>query len=315
MQDPNIINPLTNPIFAQVVQRFIWLFVEGFVLIFLLNKFKLLGIWKTNLGERYLGWLIIGFLFMFFIFLGGIPSIIFLFLIMALAIWEIGKISKLPKIYPYFLYILAAISIIVTSYFPDKFYMLPIIYFTILTTLTVRRNDKKGFFNLAVSFYYAIWIIFFLSHFILLGHLNNDFDSTKSLLLLIGFAVPLADIGAYVVGKAFSKTFLNKYKIASNISPNKIWAGALGNIFGAGIGIGIMYFAIKNYFSITQLIFLAIIIGVFSVIGDMNESLVKRYFNVKDASNIIPGHGGILDRIDYVMRVIVVVYYFSLIVI
>ena len=152
MQDPNIINPLTNPIFAQVVQRFIWLFVAGFVLIFLLNKFKLIGIWKTNLGERYLSWLIIGFLFMFFIFLGGIPSIIFLFLIMALAIWEIGKISKIPKIYSYFLYILAIISIIVTSYFPDKFYMLPIIYFTILTTLTVRRNDKKGFFNLAASF-------------------------------------------------------------------------------------------------------------------------------------------------------------------
>lgn len=314
-QDPNILNPLANPIFLPVAQRFIWLFAAGFILIFLLNKFKFRGIWKTNLGERYLSWLIIGFLFITFVFLGGIPAIVFLFLIMTLAIWEIGKISKIPKIYPYFLYALAAISIIVTSYLPDKFYILPIIYFTILTTLTVRRNDKKGFFNLAISFYYAVWIIFFLSHFILLGHLNNNFDNTKSLLFLIGFAVPLADIGAYVVGKAFSKTSLNKYKIASNISQNKIWAGALGNIIGAGIGILIMYFVIKNYFSITQLIFLAIIIGIFSVIGDMNESLVKRYFNVKDASDIIPGHGGILDRIDSVMRVIVVVYYFALIVI
>ena len=312
MQDPNILNPLNNPIFFPVLYRFAFLFAAGFVLIFMLNRFKLKDIWRTNVGKRYYSWLIIGALYLGFVFLGGIPAIIFLFAIMALAIWEVGKMTRLPKIYAYALYLLAATSIIITSYFPDNFYILPILFFTILTTLTIGRNDERGFSCLSISFYAAIWIIFFLSHFILLGHLNNDLDNTKSLLLLIGFAVPLADIGAYVIGKPLSKTFLNKYKIASKISPKKIWAGAIGDILGAGIGISIMYFAIKPYFSVTQLILLAIIIGGFSVIGDMNESLVKRYFKVKDSSSLIPGHGGILDRIDSVMRVIVAVYYFSL---
>ncbi|MEM4271388.1 MAG: CDP-archaeol synthase, partial [Candidatus Pacearchaeota archaeon] len=102
------------------------------------------------------------------------------------------------------------------------------------------------------------------------------------------------------------------FKVAENISPKKIWAGVFGDIIGACIGILIMFFALKNYFNYFEMVILAILIGLFSLVGDMNESLVKRYFNVKDSSSLIPGHGGILDRIDSVLRVIVVVYYFSL---
>jgi phosphatidate cytidylyltransferase len=296
-----------------VITRFIWLFAAGFVLILLLKKFDFSGLWKGELGKRYLSWLVIGLVFMLFVFLGGIPSLIFIYLIMILAIWEIYKMARLPKSYFYTLIILAAISVIVTSFLEIKFYILPLIYFASLTTLTIRRNDPKGFSNLAVSLYSSIWIIFFLCHFILLGHLNNDLDSTKALLFMVGFAVPLADIGAYVFGRMFSKIeFLNKFKIADKISPKKIWAGVIGDIIGAGIGIWIMYFAVGSYFSILQLATLACLIGFFSVMGDMTESLVKRYFKVKDSSDMIPGHGGILDRIDSVLRVIVIVYYFSL---
>jgi len=311
--DPNFLNPLTNPILFDVLKRFAYLFIAGFILILILKKFNLRALWQGELGKRYLSWLVIGGLFMAFVFLGGIPSLIFIFVIMILALREIGMMAKLPKAHLRMLYFLAFASIIVASYFEFKFYVLPILYFATLTTLTIRRNDKKGFFPLATSLYAAIWIIFFLCHFILLGHLNNDIDTTKALLFMVGFAVPLADIGAYIFGRAFSKvSFLNRFKIADKISPKKIWAGVLGDIAGAGIGIWIMYFAVGKYFSVIELAILACLIGVLSVIGDMNESLVKRYFNVKDSSSLIPGHGGMLDRIDSVIRVIVVVYYFSL---
>lgn len=311
--DPNFLNPFANPILLEVIKRFIYLFIAGFFLILILKKFNLKGLWKGELGKRYISWLVMGLIFMFFVFMGGILSLIFLLGVILFALWEIYAMSKISRIYFYTLAFLAIISVIVVSFFTDKFYLLPILYFAVLTFVTVRRNDDKGFFGLSISFYASIWIIFFLCHFILLGHLNNGIDNTKSLLLLIGFAVPLADIGAYIFGRAFSKvSVLNKYKIADKISPHKIWAGMLGDIIGAGIGIWIMYFAIGAYFSIVQLVLLAVIIGIFSVIGDMNESLVKRYFKVKDSSSLIPGHGGILDRIDSILRVIVVVYYFSL---
>lgn len=309
--DGLFVNPLTNPIFFEVAWRFFWVFVAGLILIFILNKFKFKDLMKKELGKRYLSWLMIGFIFMSFVFLGGIPSLILIFILMVLAINEIGNMAKLPKANIIAMYILAVLSVVTASYFESRFYMLPILFFTILTTLTIRRNDKKGFFALAVSLYTSIWIIFFLSHFILLGHLNNTLDNTKALLIMIGFAVPLADVGAYVFGKLFSKTFLVKYKIADKISPHKIWAGMFGDFVGAGIGIWIMSFALSSYFSILQMFIIAIVIGIFSVVGDMNESLLKRYFNVKDSGKMIPGHGGILDRIDSVLRVVVVVYYLS----
>jgi phosphatidate cytidylyltransferase len=314
MQDPNFLNPLTNPILLEIVKRFFWVFLAGFFLVLILKKFDLKNLWKGELGKRYLSWLFIGSILMVFIFLGGIPSLIFLSLIMSLALYELCKITKVPRAYLITLIIIAIGSIITTSFFTGKFYILPIFYFAIITGVAIKLNDKKGFFNSSISLYASIWIIFALCHFVLLGHLNNTIDNTKALLFLVAFAVPLADIGAYVFGKAFSKIkFLNKFKIANNISPNKIWAGILGDIIGAGIGIWIMYFTIGNYFSILQLVFLAILIGFFSVMGDLNESMVKRYFKVKDSSNILPGHGGILDRIDSILRVIVVVYYFALV--
>ncbi len=314
MQDPDIINPLTNPIFFEIIKRFIIVFILGFLLILVLKKFNLKNLWKGELGRRYISWLVIGLILMTFIFLGGIPSLIFLFLVMGLALYELSDMAKLPKLYFYTLLAMALGSIIVTSYFPEKFYILPIFYFTILAGVVIKLNDKRGFFNSSVALYSSIWIIFFLCHFILLGHLNNQIDNTKSLLFLLVFAVPLADIGAYVFGKAFSKIkYLNKFRIAENISPNKIWVGIVGDFIGAGLGIWIMYFTIRNYFSIWQLIILAYLIGFFSVMGDLNESMVKRYFKVKDSSNLLPGHGGILDRIDSILRVIVVVYYFALV--
>jgi len=245
--DPNFLNPLANPLLIPILKRFFFAFILGFILILALRKFNLKGIWNHELGKRYLSWFIIGSLYLTAIFFGGYPALIFLAVIMFLAINEYSKISSLPNLFKYILYLLIPISILLTSFFPERFYILPLIYFLLITIIGIRRNDNKGFYFMTSSYFASIWIIFSLCHFILLGHLNNEIDNTKSLLLLIGFAVPLADIGAYCIGKAFSITKLNNYKIAEKISPNKTYAGILGDILGAGLGILFMHFILKNY--------------------------------------------------------------------
>ncbi len=110
---------------------------------------------------------------------------------------------------------------------------------------------------------------------------------TLSLFLLIW----VADIGAYVSGKT-----MGKHKLAINISPGKTWEG----VIGAQILVAIYAVVISQYMdiSLTKALLMMIPIALFSVVGDLVASLGKRQAKVKDSSNLLPGHGGFIDRFD-----------------
>lgn len=114
-------------------------------------------------------------------------------------------------------------------------------------------------------------------------------------LLAIMAVVWLADIAAYFSGRAFGK-----HKLAPAISPGKTWEGAIG----AGIGVLIYGLALSPSLpallaaNVWVLIAVLILLTIVSIIGDLFESLLKRQAGLKDSSNILPGHGGVLDRID-----------------
>lgn len=101
-----------------------------------------------------------------------------------------------------------------------------------------------------------------------------------------------ADSGAYAAGRAIGGP-----KLAPNISPNKTWAGLIGGVSAAGV-IGFLGSLALNHENVIPLILISAILGVLSQMGDLLESWVKRKFNKKDAGKIIPGHGGVLDRVD-----------------
>jgi phosphatidate cytidylyltransferase len=110
------------------------------------------------------------------------------------------------------------------------------------------------------------------------------------LLLGIISAVVIADSAAYFAGKRFGK-----HKLAPLISPGKTWEG----VAGAWIAVSIYGFALCQILGIDYWLIIGLWgITVLSIMGDLLESLVKRHAGVKDSGNLLPGHGGMLDRVD-----------------
>ncbi len=109
-------------------------------------------------------------------------------------------------------------------------------------------------------------------------------------LLLLVFA---ADIGAYFAGRAWGR-----HKLAPHVSPGKTWEGALGGLaaVAAVALVGTLHFGLPVFGGVA----FACAIGIFSVIGDLTESMFKRAAGLKDSGKLLPGHGGVLDRVDSV---------------
>lgn len=116
------------------------------------------------------------------------------------------------------------------------------------------------------------------------------------LLLLAVAVVALADIGGYVTGNLFGK-----HKMAPIISPGKTWEGFFGGLFCQLLFILILMLLLPVTVSVPALALLIIPVSLYSVLGDLFESMLKRHQGVKDSSHILPGHGGVLDRIDGLM--------------
>lgn len=120
-------------------------------------------------------------------------------------------------------------------------------------------------------------------------------DNGRCLVLLAMAIIIFADIGGYIVGKS-----LGRHKLAPTISPGKTWEGLLGGMaLQVLLVVGMVFFFEEvNWLNLCILVFS---VAFASVIGDLFESMLKRHRGVKDSSNLLPGHGGFLDRLDGVM--------------
>lgn len=126
-----------------------------------------------------------------------------------------------------------------------------------------------------------------------LNRLRLDFDRGAEWVLFALILVWVADIGAFFVGRRFGRN-----KLAPSVSPGKSWEGVLGGAVASAI------FAVvgAQWFGVPVLLFvpLCLVVVAFSIVGDLTESLLKRFAGVKDSGSLFPGHGGVMDRIDSV---------------
>jgi len=138
---------------------------------------------------------------------------------------------------------------------------------------------------------------------------TEPFTEPFVLLLAVCALVWVADIAAYFSGRAFGGK-----KLAPNISPGKTWAGAFGAVIGVLVYCNVILWLVPNKLEMQHVLFfqpIFIVLAVWSIIGDLFESLLKRQAGVKDSSNLLPGHGGILDRIDSLTSTLALVVFIN----
>ena len=275
---------------------------------------------------RFKSGLIIGIFGLVVVILGGFYFAIGITLLTYFALLEFFRMAEFTGIKPATKTTLFLCSIlIISTYFelngilPKEISnsILPISSIAICTWLLIQPKPGK-ISDIATSIFGLFYLGFLPSYWIRLRELDTTFISSNlvqngffeidyvsglSLTLISCLVIVSSDIGSYFIGKKFGKTSL------SPISPSKTIEGFFGGMFCAILtGLLFTYLFNWNNFLLIGLIF-GIIISLMALIGDLIESMMKRDAKLKDSGNLLPGHGGILDRIDSYIFIPSLIYY------
>lgn len=191
--------------------------------------------------------------------------------------------------------------------------ILTVAFFLILTLVTQTFRFQKDFSKMLTGIgvtFTGVLYVAFLGGFIVAMRVGFDessapFLSTK----LLGFfflVVMGADVGGYYFGK-----YLGRFKLIPKVSPNKTWEGVIGGLIltSAFAALASATFFPELPFQVS--IPLALVMSIVGLFGDLAESAMKRGSNAKDAASILPGHGGLLDRLDSLLFNAPLLYYFA----
>ncbi len=228
--------------------------------------------------------IILAFLYLF----KGNYFFILIFIIAIAGLIEYNRLFKTKEIKPLssLLFLGGPIIILACNWFKSRGLLTSFLIAVAATLVVNYIINKETFLPVFIDTSLGLFYIpFLLSHLILLKNINPNWV----LAVLIGTWV--TDISAYSVGALIGKT-----KLAPAISPKKTLEGALTAIIICGL-VFIFFTFLNNTFWWHRLLF-GLIIGFFTVVGDLVESKIKRSFKIKDTGKLIPGHGGFLDRFD-----------------
>jgi phosphatidate cytidylyltransferase len=232
------------------------------------------------------------------IILGGIYFYLLIVVILALAAWEFHRIFCMVDCSASQPILIGAVVLIVfaRAYFPDL--AIAVLTFSVLAAMTWHLVDyERGRDKAATDFAFTTAGIFYI------GWLGAYLIDIRNLpdgmwwLLLVFPAIWLADMMAFFIGSRWGKT-----RLSPRLSPKKSWEGYIaGVIFGTAgtAGLAVLWHALGGpLVPWWQALALGATLTILTTLGDLGESMFKRQAGVKDSSNIIPGHGGVLDRID-----------------
>lgn len=208
---------------------------------------------------------------------------------------------------------LASAAIFTIAFFNDQSIDLLLLQFvlliltgSVLVSITLRGAPfDKMLASAGATILGVLYVAFLGSH---LVSLRTGFSQKLSAHLLSFFFMVLmgSDVGAYYVGRMFGK-----HKLAPKISPGKTWEGVVGGMIAALVMSTLAHFWFFRELSLKWALSLAMVMTVLGILGDLAESALKRGSGAKDAAHILPGHGGILDRLDSLLFNAPLIYYFA----
>ncbi|QED47575.1 phosphatidate cytidylyltransferase [Cytobacillus dafuensis] len=250
--------------------------------------------------QRIITAIIFGAIFIPAVVYGGMPVIILAYLLGSIALYEVLKMRKLSLFsIPGLISLLLLWVILLPVQFQDVLESLGImkIEFVLIAVLlfltyTVATKNQFNFDDVAFSILATLYVGIGFYYFI---------ETRESGLVYIFYSLFIiwaTDSGAYFIGRA-----IGKRKLWPEISPNKTIEGFIGGVVCAII-VAILFVVFSDIdATFIQLSIATIVLSIFGQIGDLVESALKRHYEVKDSGNILPGHGGILDRFDSLLFV------------
>ncbi len=240
---------------------------------------------------------------------GGILFTITTFVIAILGLLEFYAISRKKGMNPnIYIGVAATAFLYATLYYGNLSLYLPAasaIFVLITIMLQLWRKTDSALFDIVSTLsgvmYFPLLLFFLTKIYILTSPADGRY-----LTLILFISVWLCDSAAYFGGK-----FFGRRKLFERISPKKTWEGAGFGLFGSIFGFIVAGNVLMPEIHITHWFALGILTGVFGPIGDLAESLMKRDANIKDSSNILPGHGGVLDRFDSMTFAAPIMYFYA----
>jgi phosphatidate cytidylyltransferase len=232
------------------------------------------------------------------ILLSEYTMLAFVLIIYSLGIYEFKNMFKIKKSILFFIALFTGLIFITFNYFwitsiiSNEAYFIVIISTVTVLVLYYLIFNKTSFIEIGKLLFGGIWVSTSLSFLLALGWIENSYAYNPQLIIIVIALIWVNDIGAYVVG-----SLIGKNPLAPAISPGKTWEGLISGIILNALA-GFIIFKIIGEYSIMAWIILGIIVSLGATAGDLFESKLKREAQVKDSGNLIPGHGGILDRFD-----------------
>ena len=262
---------------------------------------------KKNVVQRVLSGIVLAILLFGTCILGGIAWFLFTAVFALGGIYEFYKIYGLQKSPEGFIGYAVTAGYFALVWFDLRGWipMLLVLAFVLLMGIHVIRFTKTTAEQALAS---AFGLVYPVVLFSFLYFIRSEYGVFLALLVFAGSWG--ADIFAWRIGSLFGK-----HRLPTSISPKKTWEGIIGGLLGAailGFGYGMVIRLIPGadvHPSVPVCIILAVLTTPISIFGDLTASAFKRHSGIKDFSNLIPGHGGVLDRFDSVMFVAPVLFY------